>query len=592
MPRPVRVSLRVLIPIATVATAVVVVLGVWLVDVALHRNDVARHVRLEDGDVSGFNHDSLAGVVEDLANRFAATPVEIRAGTVTFRSTEGSLGVRIDRAATMKAVFDARRGSAPLALPRWIASLFGTVHVEARLLVDKDTISKAVAALVPAGGGEPVEPTLEVRDATVVVVGGKPGTGVDAGDVQNALLDNGFEVGLVEITVPPKDRRPTTSLADAQKVADEANRLTELPLEVSVGSATTTLTSEQIRHWLVPATTGGRLGYSFDNELMVNDLASLLAAGTTRPSDASVTLGPDNVPVVSPSVDGQTCCTSEAADVVVNALRERPTTGAVALPTKVIPPAVSTADVNALGIKEEVSTFTTKHPCCAPRVQNIHKLADMVRGVVMRPGDTFSFNKFIGERTVDKGWVEAPTILDGKLAPSPGGGISQFMTTMFNAAWFAGLDFAEYQSHSIYISRYPFGREATISWPSPDLKVTNSTPYGLMIWPTYTETTITITIYSTNYFTSVTQGDQSSQFSGKSCSSITTPRIRTYLDGTVKTDLFYARYQAREGLLCSDPLPAGVSPIPVPGQPPPSVPPSATTPTTAATTTVAPAPPP
>ena len=173
----------------------------------------------------------------------------------------------------MKAVLDARRGSAPLALPRSIGSLFGTVHIEARLMVDKDTMSKAVAALVPAGGGEPVEPTLEVRDEEVVVVGGKPGTGVDAGDVQNALLDNGFEVGLVEITVPPKDRRPTISLADAQKVADEANRLTELPLEVSVGSATTTLTSEQIRHWLVPTTAGGRPGYSFDNELIVNDLS-------------------------------------------------------------------------------------------------------------------------------------------------------------------------------------------------------------------------------------------------------------------------------------------------------------------------------
>jgi vancomycin resistance protein YoaR len=258
---------------------------------------------------------------------------------------------------------------------------------------------------------------------------------------------------------------------------------------------------------------------------------------------------------------------------VVKALRDRPSTGPIALPTKVVPPAVSTADVNALGIKEPVSAFTTKHPCCAPRVQNIHKLADMVRGVVLRPGDTFSFNKFIGERTVEKGWVEAPTILDGKLAPSPGGGISQFMTTMFNAAWFAGLDFAEYQSHSIYITRYPFGREATISWPSPDLKVTNSTPYGLMLWPTYTETTITITIYSTKYLSDVAQGPQTSQFSGKSCSSITTPRIRTYLDGTVKTDLFYARYQAKEGLLCTDPLPPGVSPVAVPGQPPPSVPP-------------------
>jgi vancomycin resistance protein YoaR len=292
--------------------------------------------------------------------------------------------------------------------------------------------------------------------------------------------------------------------------------------------------------------------------------------------------------VIVPSVDGGVCCAPDAVGTIVSALRSRPA-GRVTLPLKVVSPGLTTAGAEALGVKEVVSSFTTKHPCCAARVQNIHKLADMVKGVLIKPGQSFSFNDFIGVRTVERGWVIAPTIIDGALAPSPGGGISQFMTTTFNTAWFAGLDFAEYSSHSIYISRYPFGREATISWPSPDLKLTNSTPYGVMLWTSYTETSVTVTMYSTKYFAKVEQGHQSAQLSGKSCSSITTPRIRTYLDGTVKTDLFYARYQAREGLLCTDPLPPGVSPIAVPGQPPPSVPPSATTTTVAKPTTTAPA---
>ena len=79
-------------------------------------------------------------------------------------------------------------------------------------------------------------------------------------------------------------------------------------------------------------------------------------------------------------------------------------------------------------------------------------------------------------------------IENGVLVDTVGGGISQFATTTFNAAFFGGLDLVEYQSHSIYISRYPYGREATLSFPKPDLVIGNNTPYGVLIWPTYTGT--------------------------------------------------------------------------------------------------------
>ena len=122
-----------------------------------------------------------------------------------------------------------------------------------------------------------------------------------------------------------------------------------------------------------------------------------------------------------------------------------------------------------------------------------------MRGHVILPGETFSVNGFVGKRTADRGFVDAPVIYNATEAHDIGGGVSQFATTMFNASFFAGLDLVEYQSHSIYISRYPRGREATISWPAPDLKVKNSSPYGILLWPTYDETTLTVHMYSTHY---------------------------------------------------------------------------------------------
>jgi vancomycin resistance protein YoaR len=181
-------------------------------------------------------------------------------------------------------------------------------------------------------------------------------------------------------------------------------------------------------------------------------------------------------------------------------------------------------------------------------VTNIHKIADIVRGHVILPGETFSVNDFVGKRTKEKGFVDAPVIYNATHDHDIGGGVSQFATTMFNAAFFAGLELTEYQSHSLVISRYPRGREATISWPAPDLKVTNSTPYGVLIWPTYDETSLTVHLYST-HFVDVEAQPTSDARSGR-CTRVTTPRLRTYLDGHTAEDKVFALYQPADGVRC------------------------------------------
>ena len=98
------------------------------------------------------------------------------------------------------------------------------------------------------------------------------------------------------------------------------------------------------------------------------------------------------------------------------------------------------------------------------------------------PGGQFSVNGHVGRRTTENGFVAAGAIRNGEHVSEVGGGVSQFATTLFNAAYFAGLDITTYQAHSEYFDRYLRSREATMGFPDPDLVIENTTPYGVMIW--------------------------------------------------------------------------------------------------------------
>ncbi len=161
-------------------------------------------------------------------------------------------------------------------------------------------------------------------------------------------------------------------------------------------------------------------------------------------------------------------------------------------------PKLSTEDAEALGIKGLIAKFTTTHPCCKPRVDNIHRIADLIDGVLVKPGDTFSINAHVGERTPQNGFKPAPTIVLGEMKDTIGGGISQFATTFFNAALNAGLEIVERQPHSYYFSRYPMGHEATLSFPKPDVIIKNDTAAGLLIKAEYTAVSITVKLFGDN----------------------------------------------------------------------------------------------
>ena len=109
----------------------------------------------------------------------------------------------------------------------------------------------------------------------------------------------------------------------------------------------------------------------------------------------------------------------------------------------------------------------------------------------------FSFNDVVGPRTAERGFLEGQEIIGSLVLPSIGGGVCQTATTLFNDAFELGLPILERTNHNLYLSHYPLGRDATVSWGGPDFKFRNDLKHGLLIKTSYTDSTLTFTFYGT-----------------------------------------------------------------------------------------------
>jgi vancomycin resistance protein YoaR len=206
---------------------------------------------------------------------------------------------------------------------------------------------------------------------------------------------------------------------------------------------------------------------------------------------------------------------------------------------------------------------------------------------VVLPGEVFDLNAYVGPRDTARGFVPAPMILRGEFVDDVGGGVSQFATTIFNAYFFAGLEDVEHTPHSYYISRYPPGREATISWPKPDLVFRNDSPHGVLIRATSTGTSVTVAMWGTKRYdiraiegprTRVTTAEtryidrpSCQPGSGGQGFDITVTRVFEQGGREVKREQFETRYLPQPRFVCGPP-PSAAPPSPAPPAEEPTAP--------------------
>ena len=240
-----------------------------------------------------------------------------------------------------------------------------------------------------------------------------------------------------------------------------------------------------------------RIELYFDAGLLEQKLDEVRSNVETEPRNATYDVDANDRLTLVPGRAGVRLSGTLVAEALLQAAAARGRVGELPVVSGE-PPRLAAEQLQKLGIRAPVSKFSTYHACCQPRVQNIHRIADLLDGVIVLPGETFSVNAAVGARTTKNGFVAAPSIEDGEMVDSVGGGISQFATTLFNAVFHGGYAIIQRQPHTYYFSRYPMGHEATLGFPEPDLVFKNDSEAGLLIKTSYSPTSISVRLYGDN----------------------------------------------------------------------------------------------
>ena len=550
--RPARVRRLLLRALAAAGLLMLAVVVAWIVDLQVHGGEVVRNTEVAGIAVGGLDRAELTAAVARAAAGEEGATLSVRAPGNGFDVPAEKIGLQVRQPITVENALDVGRTGNPVArIWNWAKGFFSPQRAAVAVDVDETATYLAALELDKGPGQLPVEPSIRAEGDSIVAVEGRLGRGLNGANIV-AALPHAATVGLpLEVSIERTAIPTLFTVADAERIAAEAASLIDGPLDVRAGDVTATLTPEIMRPWMRAVPAFDRLVVAVDATAVQPDLERLLEEAGTEPVDAGFRVAGGGVQI-TPSETGTACCAPEAVGLVDTALRARlPAGEPVVLPLAVTQPERDEARAQALGVTEVVGSFTTRHPSGQPRVANIHQMADIVRGAVIEPGETFSINEYVGRRTIANGFVTAPIIGPGnKFSNDTGGGVSQFATTAFNAAFFAGMEIPEYQFHTIYIDRYPYGREATLAFPKPDLKIKNTSPHGVLLWTSYTGSEITVTLYSTKWV----DAEQSAQYKsiyGRGCTAVTTERTRTFLaDGHTQVDKFTGSYVPGEGSLC------------------------------------------
>lgn len=468
-------------------------------------------------DLGGSEPDAAAAkLTKEFAGR--ATVKATVDGKAT-KLTADELGLSVDADASVEAAGGGRSWS-----PGRLWDYYtGGDDLDPVLVRDTTAFAEALRELDAEFGTPPREGDVTFEGGQVHKVIGQTGMQVDRTTAESELEDAYVSGGTAELTLATA--QPEVSEADVQAALDEFGNAA-----VS-GPVTLVLDKTQVK--LEPADYAPALAMTPEDGLLVPDLdeaklEQLVRAKITgtagAPVDATVKLV-GGKPQVVPSKPGIVFASGDIAatflEVVVKPAGQR----TLAVKATVQEPAFTTADAEKLQIKEKVSSFVTYYPHEDYRNTNIGRAAQLVNGTVLKPGETFSLNDTVGERTEANGFTTGYIISDGILRRDLGGGVSQMATTTFNAAYFAGLKDVEHKAHSFYIDRYPVGREATVAWGAVDLKFTNDTPYGVLIQANVVPSNysrkgvVTVSMWSTKFWDITSKTGSRYAF--------TTPKTRT-----------------------------------------------------------------
>jgi len=554
--------------------------GIYAVDLVATSGEIERRTTIAGVDVGGLTPaEATAALNAQVAGQYGR-PVTVDAHGEPTSIDPLSAGLLPDVAGSVAAAGE--RSVNPLVR---LTSFFHSTDRPLSVAVDYPATTAAVAAIAAATDLQSVEGDVEITDGRVRTVEPIIGRAVLVPEATAAVVaawETGGPDALEGLVLPVASTPVRATQEKTQAAAAEASAILSAPLVLDAGgtpvevpvatiAAATTVAPDSADGFTV-AVDGAALRASVEGALKATEAA---------PADATIAIVNDQ-PVVNPAVPGRTVDWAATDAAIAQSLRSPVRTVPVSYTSTA--PALTTEKAQALGIKEVIGEFTTGGFANASGV-NIRVVAEKVNGAIVQPGATFGLNEFTGTRGEEQGYVPAAIIQEGALSTAVGGGISQFATTLYNAAYFAGMGDVTHTPHSFYISRYPAGREATVFDGEIELAFSNDYDTGVLIQTIWTESDITVRLWGTKHVEVESISSDRFDFTspqvvvkayGESCSPsggtegfsiVNTRVIRDLAGAEIRREDFTTVYNGQQNVVCSPPPPV---PTPAPQPTPPA----------------------
>jgi vancomycin resistance protein YoaR len=421
--------------------------------------------------------EAIVKLTSELGGR-AAEPINLTVKDNRAQLKPADAGLAVDYAKSV----DAAGGGKSLNPVRIARVLTGGSAIEAVVVVDEPKLGAAVGGLSKTFNHPPIDAAVAYRGTKIKQKPAREGTTLQqdsaAGMIKGSFLKT---TGPVELPADVAQPAVTNDEAD-QVVADFAKPAIAGPVNVGLkGAGSFEVTPKMLAASIEFIPQNGTLVPALDaKKLRRNAQPAIKKVELVEPRNASVRLVKGKPKVIT-AVDGTTVVADDLKKAIEPVLTKPAAERTVSVQLTGAKATFSTADAKKLGIKRVTGQFTTYFPYLPYRNINIGRAAALINGTLLKPGDVFSLNQIVGERTKANGFTEGFIIKDGRFRKELGGGVSQSATTTFNAMFFAGLKDVFHKPHGLFIDRYPAGREATVAWPSLDLKFQNDTKYGVLV---------------------------------------------------------------------------------------------------------------
>ena len=557
--------------VAGISVGAVVVLGVavYLLGYLITGDRVPRHVTVAGVAVGGMSREDAIAALESELAPVAEDPIELSVNEESVNLDPADAGLSVDYPASVEAAgigksFDPRR--------MWQV-LTGGGAVEPVIIADQQKLDKAVKGLAE-------DHDVKARNAKVTLDGTEiksksMRTGVQVDQAGAARIISASVLSDRPVTVPVQLNKPEITDDEVEKlISDRLEPALSAPIPVEVGDAGEFAISEStIAEALKIKNSDGAPTATLRTEKLHGAVEDQISAlDFKEPKDATVKIV-DGKPKVVDGEPGETVTAKDLGGAVDKVLTAEGAERTASVQLTEAEPEFGRDDAEALGITEVTGQFTTEFPYAEYRNTNIGRAAEKINNTLLKPDEVFSLNGVVGERTAENGFVAGSIISGGKFKEELGGGVSQSATTTYNAMFFAGLEDIQHQPHTLYIDRYPAGREATVAWPTVDLKFRNNTDYGVLVQTVFQESSpgeqgsITVKMWSTKTYDKIESSElEKSNFvygqdirdSSPDC--VATAPVQGfdvnysrlfYQDGkVVKTEDFHWRYAPTDRRIC------------------------------------------